>query len=150
LIRLRRAGDADAAMIAAIHRESRLKAMPWLKQLHTPAEDLFFFETSVLKTCAVWVAQRDAEVVGFCAAREGWVDHLYVRPDVFRQGAGKLLLDQAKVGQRSLYTWTFQRNAEARRFLEHYGFKVAELTDGQRNEEKEPDVLYLWQVGEAG
>jgi hypothetical protein len=40
--------------------------------------------------------------------------------------------------------WTFQRNAPARRFYEKEGFVAVRETDGSGNEEREPDVLYLW------
>jgi hypothetical protein len=43
-----------------------------------------------------------------------------------------------------LQLWTFQRNAQARRFYEARGFALAQETDGARNQEKEPDALYLW------
>jgi hypothetical protein len=43
-----------------------------------------------------------------------------------------------------LMLWTFQRNARARQFYEARGFVAAELTDGSRNEEREPDALYRW------
>ena len=45
---------------------------------------------------------------------------------------------------RRLQLWTFQRNAQARRFYEARGFVVVEQTDGAGNEEKEPDARYLW------
>ena len=43
-----------------------------------------------------------------------------------------------------LRLWTFQRNTNARRFYEKYGFMLVEETDGTRNEEKEPDAMYAW------
>jgi ribosomal protein S18 acetylase RimI-like enzyme len=36
------------------------------------------------------------------------------------------------------------RNANARRFYEARGFRQVGESDGSRNEEKEPDALYLW------
>lgn len=39
--------------------------------------------------------------------------------------------------------WTFQANARARTSYERAGFSAVELTDGQRNEELEPDVRYV-------
>jgi hypothetical protein len=45
-----------------------------------------------------------------------------------------------------LHLWTFQRNAQARRFYEARGFALVEETDGAGNEEKEPDALYLWKL----
>jgi GNAT superfamily N-acetyltransferase len=44
-----------------------------------------------------------------------------------------------------LSLWTFQVNTPARRFYERHGFTAAQWTDGARNEEREPDVRYVWQ-----
>ncbi|MBB4373583.1 GNAT superfamily N-acetyltransferase [Bradyrhizobium sp. cir1] len=60
------------------------------------------------------------------------------------RGVGTELLDIAKRACDRLELWTFQRNALARRFYETRGFALVEQTDGARNEEKEPDVRYLW------
>ena len=55
------------------------------------------------------------------------------------------LLDWAKaLSPGRLVLWTFQRNANARRFYEAHGFALVRETDGSDNEEKEPDALYLW------
>jgi GNAT superfamily N-acetyltransferase len=144
VISLRPAEESDTAVIAAIFRESRLAAMPWLPRLHTPEEDLFFFESSVMKNCRVLVAMDDRAILGFCAVRDDWIDHLYLRPDRLRMGTGTRLLDETKVGRRRLQLWAFQRNTPARRFYEARGFRPVELTDGAMNEEKEPDVRYVW------
>ncbi len=37
-----------------------------------------------------------------------------------------------------------QRNNRARAFYERHGFRVARMTDGADNEEREPDILYVW------
>ena len=44
-------------------------------------------------------------------------------------------------GAEGLQLWVFQRNVGARRFYERHGFTLTELTDGSRNEEREPDAL---------
>lgn len=144
MILIRNGRDADAAVIAAIHRDSRAAAMPWLPKLHTPEEDLFFFESSVMKSCEVYIAQSEERLLGFCAVRDTWIDHLYIRPENFQQSCGTQLLDRAKLGRSELHLWCFQRNEVARRFYEKRGFKPVELTDGRLNEEKEPDVRYAW------
>lgn len=41
--------------------------------------------------------------------------------------------------------WTFQVNEAAHRFYERPGLIEIERTDGLRNDEREPDVRYLWQ-----
>jgi len=40
--------------------------------------------------------------------------------------------------------WTFVSNVRAQRFYERHGFTVAERTDGSGNEEKAPDLRYVW------
>jgi hypothetical protein len=44
-----------------------------------------------------------------------------------------------------LQLWVFQKNVGARRLYERAGFELAELTDGERNEEREPDARYVWE-----
>jgi hypothetical protein len=40
--------------------------------------------------------------------------------------------------------WTFQRNTRSRLFYALQGFREVRRTDGQGNEEREPDVLLEW------
>ena len=58
---------------------------------------------------------------------------------------GTALLDIAKAASPRLRLWTFQKNRAARVFYEKHGFAAIEETDGSSNEEREPDILYLWQ-----
>jgi GNAT superfamily N-acetyltransferase len=67
-----------------------------------------------------------------------------VLPSHQGRGAGTELLQIAKSAFERLQLWTFQRNAQARRFYEARGFVLIQETDGARNEEREPDALYLW------
>jgi hypothetical protein len=69
---------------------------------------------------------------------------LCVLPRAQRRGVGKNLLQVAQSAFDRLQLWTCQRNAPALRFYEARGFALVQDTDGARNEEKEPDVLYLW------
>jgi hypothetical protein len=58
-----------------------------------------------------------------------------------------------RIAQRSfdrLHLWTFQRNMHARRFYGVRGFLLVEETDGARNDEKEPDALYLSMPAKKG
>jgi hypothetical protein len=76
--------DMDAA--ALIHRAAFDDALPALADLQTPAEDRWFFRERVFATCELWGLFDRAELTGMIAFREGWVDHLYVRP--YAQGRG--------------------------------------------------------------
>jgi GNAT superfamily N-acetyltransferase len=138
--------DMDAA--AAVHRAAFDQALPWLAGLHTPEEDRQFFRTRLFRACEVWGATDGAELAGIIAFRDGWIDQLYVLPAAQRRGIGTGLLDVAKSKFARLQLWTFQRNAQARRFYEARGFVLVEETDGAGNEEREPDARYLWSRSE--
>jgi GNAT superfamily N-acetyltransferase len=53
-------------------------------------------------------------------------------------------LKLAQSQSEHLTLWTFQKNAKARAFYERHGFVPVEFTDGLTNQEREPDVRYVW------
>ena len=120
--------------------------MPYLPERHTIAEGVAYFSQVVFRECRVLVAENEGRIVSYCAFREGWLDHLYVSPEAQRRGLGSSLLKAAMEANDSLSLWVFQRNLDARRFYERRGFSLIELTDGQMNEEHEPDALYRWEL----
>ena len=134
--------DMDAA--ARVLRASFDHALPWLAGLHTPEEDRWFLRERVFPACAVWGAFDRGAMNGMLAFRDGWIDQLYVLPDAQSHGVGTELLRVAQDAIGHIQLWTFQRNARARRFYEARGFALVRETDGARNEEREPDALYLW------
>lgn len=80
--------------------------------------------------------------------RDGSVEQLYLEPGWTGRGIGSVLIGLAKERRPAgLELWTFQVNAGARRFYERHGFRVAEITDGSANEERQPDVRYVWPGG---
>jgi putative acetyltransferase len=135
---------------AAVHRMSFDQALPALAGLHTPDQDRWFFKERVFAACQLWGYFDDDELVGFIAFREGWVDHLYVLPSSQRRGVGVALLRVAQSRSCPLSLWTFQRNKNARKFYEKHGFILVDVTDGYRNEEKEPDAMYSWAPNHLG
>ncbi|AWI60593.1 GNAT family N-acetyltransferase [Sinorhizobium fredii] len=131
----------EASRVLRVSFDDRL---PSLAGLHMPEEDSWFFRNRVFRDCSVWgVFERDL-LVGIVAFRPAWIDQLYVLPTHQGRGVGASLLNVARKGASDLSLWTFQRNREAQRFYEKHGFVAVEETDGRRNEEKEPDVLYRW------
>ena len=85
-------------------------------------------------------------MVGFVAAGDGWLEHLYVDPAA--QGARRgLAAVRARAGAlpRGFDLWVFQRNAAALAFYASRGCAEVERTDGTANEEREPDVRLRWQ-----
>jgi GNAT superfamily N-acetyltransferase len=144
---IRRAAIDESDAIARLLRHVMKTCLPYLPDLHTPAEDRAFVRDRTFARCAVWVAASPpsgAMIHGFCAFRDGWVDQLYVDPAFHRQGLGARLLAQAKAAHPALQLWVFQRNLPAIAFYEAQGFHLVRRTDGRDNEEREPDALYAW------
>jgi ribosomal protein S18 acetylase RimI-like enzyme len=134
--------DMDAA--ARVHRAAFDDRLPWLTGLHTPDDDRAYFRGHVFEACEAWGAFSGADLVGFIAFREGWIDQLYVLPGKQGSGIGSRLLQIVQTDFPTLSLWTFQQNAGARTFYQAHGFKAAQFTDGSGNEEREPDVRYDW------
>ncbi len=141
---LRIATEADAPEIALLLRHTMRHNMPYLPDVHTPDEDVGYIKNSVLKELNVVVADDAGIVVGFCAFKEGSLDHLYIHPDYQRKGLGAQLLERAKHGNGLLRLWVFQKNHNARSFYEQHGFTLEHTTDGTSNEQQEPDACYFW------
>ena len=71
---------------AKIHRAAFDDRLPWLRGLHTPAEDVRFYREVVFSNCEVWGGFEGADLIGFVAFRVGWIDQFYVAPDWQRRG----------------------------------------------------------------
>lgn len=142
---IRELEPADADDVARVLRISFDQRLPWLAGLHTPVQDRDFVRHHLLPNCKIWGAEQ-GEIIGFIAFRPGWVEQLYVLPGCQGGGVGRALLAIAKKASPELSLWTFQRNTGARKFYERQGFVAIEETDGEGNEEREPDVLYRWKA----
>jgi GNAT superfamily N-acetyltransferase len=140
---LRPATPKDAAAIAVVHRLAMRVSLPFLPELHTPQEDLWFVRERLSVINTVWVAEVEGQVAGYIAFHAGWIDHLFVHPDHQGRGLGPILLDKALEDGSERQLWTFQQNTRARAFYEKRGFTAVEFTDGEGNEEKTPDVRYV-------
>jgi GNAT superfamily N-acetyltransferase len=143
---IRVAGVADAAVIARIHMASRTATMPYLpSQKRNHDQVTRWVEDVLLKACRIWVAVRDTEILGYAALEDDMLEHLYLRPDVRRQGIGTLLLDTVKGhSPDGVSLHVFQRNTDARAFYERHGFAVLDASDGRRNMENLPDMTLRW------
>jgi len=115
-------------------------------ELHTPAEDLWFYENLVIPDQDVEVYMVDDTIAGFVACAEGWLHHLYVDPEFWGKGIGSVLLLSAQTHNKALQLWVFQQNEKARAFYQAHGFSELELTDGAANEEKLPDLRMIWRL----
>ena len=141
----RRASLNDLTAVARIHRLAFFHAMPHMPVLHTPEDDLAFYSTIVFPRTQIWITEQRGTATGFIAFRAGWIDHLYIHPDHQRHGLGSSLLALAQASADCLRLWTFQCNAGARQFYERHGFRIELETDGATNDERQPDILYVWE-----
>jgi GNAT superfamily N-acetyltransferase len=139
------ASAAYAAEIATLYLASRAAALPYLRRVHSDADTRRWIETVMLACGESWVAHSGGTILGFVTLEGANLEQLYLRPGQERRGIGSRLLAQAKArspGHLRLYT--FQRNSAARAFYEARSFRIVETSDGSRNEEGEPDILYEW------
>ena len=142
-MRLRRGEPEDVAPVARMMR-STYDLMDYIPRLHTAEEDLGYVG-GLFGDHEIWVAENDAGILGFAVLSSDQLLQIHVDPDQQNRGIGKRLLDQAKERRPDGFSlWTFQKNVGARRFYERHGLELVRLTDGEGNEEREPDVQYAW------
>lgn len=141
---IRRATASDAATLAEVYLAS-FKATYEFPLAHTDDEVRSWVRDILLPTTETWVAEDGGRTIGFIALGETSVEHLYLTPERTGEGIGSRLLALAQRQRPAgLSLWTFQTNTGARHFYERHGFRVAQLTDGSGNEERQPDVRYVW------
>ncbi|MEV6695477.1 GNAT family N-acetyltransferase [Micromonospora sp. NPDC051196] len=129
LIRSRRA--AVDAIPAAVHPDNEVRE--WIRAVVIPEREVWLMENAGSRPLAVLVLDDD------------WVDQLYVDPAFTGRGFGSRLIEFAKSRRPAgLQLWTFATNTGAQRFYLRHGFSVAEATDGSGNEEKAPDIRFVW------
>jgi ribosomal protein S18 acetylase RimI-like enzyme len=143
---IRLADVNDAASVASIHMTSRAATMPYLPpQKRTHEQVTRWFQDTLLKECRAWVAVRGSEILGYAALAGDMLEHLYLRPDVRRQGIGTLLLGEVKRNSPDgVSLHVFQQNTDARAFYERHGFAILDTSDGSRNMEALPDMTLRW------
>lgn len=110
---------------------------------HPLAEQLAYFERTVLPHTRVRIALVGSELVGFVASTSSSVAHLYVAIPHIGRGIGSSLLSLAKrESSGSLWLYTFAQNVRARAFYERHGFTDA--GHGFDNMWKLEDIKYVW------
>lgn len=142
--------DADADAIAEIYLRSRKELVSCAPLVHPDQSVREWIRDKLLPAGGVTVASLVDVVVGFVAvsksSESSWIDQLYLVPTHTRRGIGTALLDHAmNTLPPPIRLYTFHCNEAARHFYERHGFKAIAYSDGSRNEENSPDILYEWQ-----
>ena len=143
----RRADSNDVQAVADVLIRSRRAAVGAIPAaVHSDAETREWIRTVVIPEREVWLMQdADSQPLAVLILDGSWVDQLYVEPTCTGMGLGSRLIELAKSRRPAgLQLWTFVTNTGAQRFYRRHGFVVAETTDGSRNEEKAPDIRFIW------
>ncbi|MFF4104261.1 GNAT family N-acetyltransferase [Streptomyces sp. NPDC001903] len=147
---LRRATGADARAAADVWLRSFAAALPTVRCAHEEGDVRDWFARVLVPRYETWVAVTGGNVVGLMVLNGQELKQLYLDPTWRGRGLGDRFMNLAKEQQPDRLTlWTFQVNTSAHRFYERHGFIAVERTDGARNDEREPDVRYLWQPSAA-
>ena len=146
---IRRAAAADAHSASDLYLRARRVAAKTGRippPAHSDDEVAAWIEHVVIPKLECWLAQTPGrQAVGILVLEGDWIDQLYVDPDLTGRGIGVELLDLAKRERpHGLRLWTFVSNEGAQRFWERHGFREVERTNGSRNEERVPDIRYVW------
>lgn len=144
---LRPAQRAEISAIADVFLAARRSILHVVPLAHPDADVPRWIGEALFAETSMWVAERGGAIIAMMSLSPGWLEHLYVHPAAHGGGVGSALLMLAKARPEAalgLQLWTFQGNAGARRFYERHGFTAAEFTDGSGNEERTPDVRYVW------
>ncbi len=142
---LRLATALDAPEVAEISLVSFKATYGW-PPVHTDDEVRSWVRDVLLPSTETWVATApDGRLVGFMSLKTDELDQLWLLPDHTGQGLGSRFVALAKeLRPAGLSLFTFQVNTGARRFYERHGFRVVDLNEGERNEERKPDIRYAW------
>ncbi|MGW4496172.1 N-acetyltransferase family protein [Streptomyces sp. NPDC004376] len=145
-VTLRRAVAADARPTADVWLRSFAAALPTVVRPHSDDEVRAYLRDVVLPRHETWVAEdARAGIVGMMVLDGETLSQLYLDPVWRGRGLGDRFVALAKERvPGGLDLWAFQVNKPARRFYERHGFTAVEYTDGAGNEEREPDVRYVW------
>ena len=141
--------EAESEAVVELWHVTKKDAYPYLplEQTRTLEEDFAFFSRVILRSCDIWVAEQEGQLVGFLAIRGSYIDRLYVLPRVQRSGIGAALLKNAmQLSPGGLELHTHQKNLAARSFYEKHGFAATNFGVSPPPE-SEPDVEYRWRSG---
>ena len=146
MIELRRATVDDAEAAAAMFTASRRDAGDSIPpSVHTPDEDAWFVREVLIGERETWIAVEGEAVLAVLTLHGDWLDQLYIASTAQRSGLGARLIELAKQQRPGgLQLWAFQSNVAAQSFYEPRGFVEAQRTDGAGNEERSPDIRYVW------
>jgi ribosomal protein S18 acetylase RimI-like enzyme len=137
--------------IANVYLAARKEFVSFAPLIHSDDSIYKWILEKLIPTDQLIVAVEDESIIGIMVLSKnegiGWIDQLYISPVAVGRGVGTLLVIKAKsILGSPVRLHTFQENDAARRFYEKHGFQIVEFSDGSKNEENCPDMLYEWRL----
>ena len=121
-IRLARPDERDE--LEALQRRASL-ALPDYREQLVAHPDAIHLPPAQVSNGQVLVAELDGRAVGFAAVVGGELDGLFVEPELWGQGIGRMLVDAATdAARRKGLALTVVANPTARQFYERCGFSL--------------------------
>jgi GNAT superfamily N-acetyltransferase len=122
VIRVARAEERED--LEALQRRASLALPDYRAQLEANP-DAIHLPPAQIANGQVLVAELDGRVAGFAAVVGGELDGLFVEPDLWRQGIGAALVDEAtREARRRGLALTVIANPSARDFYQRCGFSL--------------------------
>lgn len=132
-------GPSLTVRVAVAAEQKRLEALQWRASLNNPGDreallenpDAIELPLPQIEAGGVFVAEKEGVILGFAAILprddgNAELDALFVEPDCWRQGIGKILVDHCCVAAKSLGASALHviGNPHAEAFYGSCGFKT--------------------------
>lgn len=122
-------GDILEIWEASVRASHRFLTEEDIGSLYPQAED------AVRQIETLWVMQDGPRPVGFMGVQERKIEMLFLHPDYFRKGLGKIFVELAFRDLNVEYVDVNEQNPDAVKFYERMGFRTfhRDATDDQGN-----------------
>ena len=122
-------GDILEIWEASVRASHRFLTEEDIGSLYPQAED------AVRQIETLWVMQDGPRPVGFMGVQERKIEMLFLHPDYFRKGLGKIFVERAFSDLNVEYVDANEQNPDAVKFYERMGFRTfhRDATDDQGN-----------------
>lgn len=114
---------------ASVRASHRFLTEDDIRNLYPQAEE------AIRQIETLWVMQDGPRPVGFMGVQERKIEMLFLHPDYFRKGLGKIFVERAFLDLNVEYVDVNEQNPDAIKFYERMGFRTfhRDATDDQGN-----------------
>lgn len=142
----------DLSAVADLYLRARTAAVGLMPRLpQDPAGTVAWVRGWDLGAVDLWIAELAEVPVGFAAATDTWLDHLYVDPRAVRQGVGSALLGVVQATRPEGFgLWVYESNRRALSFYARHGLTAYEPPPDEAEDEPWAPRMALRWAGDGG